>query len=442
MDEINFLVWRYMQENGFPHSAYVFETESHADASNITSAQIPPGALITLLQKSIVYLNLEKSIRLAKHDPNSSVAAEIERINMAFPRNQEKTDETDEKAVLPFSDCNPSFIKEANAPIENFSWSPDAKKIAALAADNVCTVYFVNEGLKFERLVLTQIPQSSSPRCPAEMSWNATSELIAIATDSQAMVFNMHGKIAFTIAGGVSAVKFGVSPYMLVTCSRMDYSVNLWEIRDGQPSQLESFPGLHGLVYDLDWRDEGLFAAACHDKSISLYAVSGNKQMLYGHLSPATFVAFSCNKALLASGSDDGSVRIWKEGRILNVLKGHSNGISGIKWSPIVPNTIYSSSLDGTVKYWDALSGECLQTFAHHMNGIISIDIHPSGQLLVTGGQDGIIAIWKIPDAKLINAYTYKSKISHLTFSPSGEYIAVSFESSNMAIIQSSQYLT
>jgi hypothetical protein len=46
---MNFLIWRYMQEDSVPHSAFVFDTESFASNMNIPGAQIPPGALITLL---------------------------------------------------------------------------------------------------------------------------------------------------------------------------------------------------------------------------------------------------------------------------------------------------------------------------------------------------------------------------------------------------------
>ena len=41
-DEVNFLVYRYLQESGFSHSAYVFGQESHISQSNINGALVPP----------------------------------------------------------------------------------------------------------------------------------------------------------------------------------------------------------------------------------------------------------------------------------------------------------------------------------------------------------------------------------------------------------------
>lgn len=58
-DEINFLVYRYLQESGFGHSAYVFGMESNIMHSNIQSSLVPPAALCTLLIKGLCYIQAE-----------------------------------------------------------------------------------------------------------------------------------------------------------------------------------------------------------------------------------------------------------------------------------------------------------------------------------------------------------------------------------------------
>lgn len=86
-DEVNFLVYRYLQESGlfyenkmtkssiiviiiefflfltgFHHSAYTFGIESHISQSNINGALVPPAALLTILQKGLQYTEAELSI--------------------------------------------------------------------------------------------------------------------------------------------------------------------------------------------------------------------------------------------------------------------------------------------------------------------------------------------------------------------------------------------
>ncbi|KAK5646691.1 hypothetical protein RI129_005155 [Pyrocoelia pectoralis] len=61
-DEVNFLVYRYLQESGFQHSAYTFGIESHISQSNINGALVPPAALLSILQKGLQYTEAEISI--------------------------------------------------------------------------------------------------------------------------------------------------------------------------------------------------------------------------------------------------------------------------------------------------------------------------------------------------------------------------------------------
>lgn len=62
-DEINVLVYRYLQEAGFVHSAFTFAYESMLGRSNTSKANVPPGALISFLQKGLQYVGIEETLR-------------------------------------------------------------------------------------------------------------------------------------------------------------------------------------------------------------------------------------------------------------------------------------------------------------------------------------------------------------------------------------------
>ncbi len=61
-DEVNFLVYRYLLESGFQHSAFTFGLESHVHQTSINGTMVPPGALISVLQKGLQYVEAEVSI--------------------------------------------------------------------------------------------------------------------------------------------------------------------------------------------------------------------------------------------------------------------------------------------------------------------------------------------------------------------------------------------
>ncbi|KAI1730557.1 WD domain, g-beta repeat domain-containing protein [Ditylenchus destructor] len=58
-DEVNFLVYRYLEESGFHHSAYVFGYESSVLNAGLDTTLVPRGALMALLQKGILFSEAE-----------------------------------------------------------------------------------------------------------------------------------------------------------------------------------------------------------------------------------------------------------------------------------------------------------------------------------------------------------------------------------------------
>ena len=61
-DEINYLIYRYLQENGFTHSAFTFAYESLVTKRSVSQIEIPPGSLITFFQKGLEYISIEEHI--------------------------------------------------------------------------------------------------------------------------------------------------------------------------------------------------------------------------------------------------------------------------------------------------------------------------------------------------------------------------------------------
>ncbi|XP_066346688.1 WD40 repeat-containing protein HOS15-like isoform X2 [Miscanthus floridulus] len=69
--ELNFLVFRYLQESGFIHAAFTLGYEAGIHKGGIDGNAVPPGALITIVQKGLQYIELE-----ANNDENDD---EVER---------------------------------------------------------------------------------------------------------------------------------------------------------------------------------------------------------------------------------------------------------------------------------------------------------------------------------------------------------------------------
>ena len=65
-EEVNFLVYRYLQECGFVHSSFTFAHESLVGRTRPrNSGSVPPGALVMFLQKGLQYVGMEEGVARA-----------------------------------------------------------------------------------------------------------------------------------------------------------------------------------------------------------------------------------------------------------------------------------------------------------------------------------------------------------------------------------------
>ncbi|KAL6729820.1 hypothetical protein Aduo_000839 [Ancylostoma duodenale] len=58
-NELNYLIWRYLRESGFEHTAFVFGHESELNDSSITSSDLPSGSLVSIVQRGLFYIDAE-----------------------------------------------------------------------------------------------------------------------------------------------------------------------------------------------------------------------------------------------------------------------------------------------------------------------------------------------------------------------------------------------
>lgn len=206
--------------------------------------------------------------------------------------------------------------------------------------------------------------------------------------------------------------------------------IRIWE--SGGPLLHRAWQGHTSTVWALTFSPDGsLLASGCNDGSVKLWEVrSGKLLWLSTHAGDVNRLSFSPDGLVLAGAGDgnDCCVYLWHvaSGNLLQTIP-HPNSVAVVIWSPD-GQLLASGDVEGYVHLWAVHSGEPayhVQTLAQHTHCADGLAFAPDSRTLASASWDGTVKLWEVPSGRLLQSLTgHTNRVGRVAWSPDGNMIA------------------
>lgn len=263
--------------------------------------------------------------------------------------------------------------------------------------------------------------------------------IIVTGSDDRTVRINDAGSglLLQTFGGNVDAVtSVAVSPDSnLIAYGVEDGTVAVRNRNTG--ALLNNFLGHTSAVSAVAFSPDGTqVLSGSDDRTARLWSLSSGAlvRTFSGHAFGVTSVAFSpVDGTLILTGSVDQTARLWDatNGAVLarfeprfdaggGLIGGHSNSVSSVAFSPDGA-LVLTGSDDATARIWPLTGGNELRTLSGHTDRVSAVAFSPDGARIATGSVDGTARLWTTATGAFERSVKpCNSTISSVAFSPDG----------------------
>jgi WD40 repeat protein len=327
-------------------------------------------------------------------------------------------------------------LKGHTASVSSVAFSPDGERIATGCADKKVRVYDARTG----REKLSLKGHASGVHCVAFSpdGGRIVSAGSGILLGGAIKVWDAcNGHQVFSLEGQFEIFSVAYSPdgTRIVSGGSDDClpggagEVKVWDAQKGE--ELFSLKGHTTIVNGVAFSPEGEhIASGSADGTVRVWCPHTGPELL--SLKDASGpVAFSPDGTRIASRYLDTAVRVWDANTGLGLLSlRHQGAVSSVAFSPGGNRIVsggghpFAPTKPGEVKVWDARTGQQVFSFEGHEAIVWSVSFSPDGRRIASGGGDRAVKVWDAHNGQ--RAFSLKGHtgaVSSAAFSPNGRHI-------------------
>ena len=158
-----------------------------------------------------------------------------------------------------------------------------------------------------------------------------------------------------------------------------------------------------------------------------------------GHSDSVNSVAYSPDGQLLASGSSDRTIKVWRQDgtfiKSLAIPYDSNNQLTNVRSVAIsTDGTLIAAGVEqynastqtefGAVQLWRILDGQLARNFTGYGQVVNSVAFSPDGQFLASGSSDRSVKIWRVSNGTLVSSrFDHTQRVNAVAFSPNGQWL-------------------
>ncbi|MFL5699989.1 MAG: helix-turn-helix domain-containing protein, partial [Ktedonobacteraceae bacterium] len=176
--------------------------------------------------------------------------------------------------------------------------------------------------------------------------------------------------------------------------------------------------------------DERLLASGSWDGTIKLWDLEYGALLWTGwHADIVESLAFAPNGQMIASCGDDATIRLWdaRSGVNVQTITVQGGTVNCVAWSPD-GTQLASGGFDRCIRVW-ALHGTqpatCVQTLSGHTHFVVGLAWSPDGVQLASGSCDRTVKVWDVASGyvcQMLSGHT--GWVMNVAWSPDGRTVA------------------